>query len=281
LRTYDVHQHLWPEAFVRALERRREPPRLRGRRLELETEGSFPIDLRAHELDRRIALLDRDGIDVAVVSLPPTLETDPHPELRNAYHEGIRELADASGGRLLALAASQVREGFAGACISAAALVGGVEPLLAELESSGGVLFVHPGPPASSPAGAPAWWAAVVDYTAQMQAAYAAWLARDAIAHPRVPVVFSILAGGGPFQLERLASRGGTTGSPRPNLFVEAASYGSRALELCVEAIGVEQLLYGSDVPVIDPEPTLEAVRGLGDDVAERVLSANAAAIFA
>ena len=276
-----MHQHLWPGPFVRALERRREPPRLRGRTLELASEGTFEIDLGTHELDRRIKLLDRDEIDVAVISLPPTLETDPHEELRDAYHEGIRELVDASGGRLLALAAGEVKDGFAGVCVSAGALVTGLEPLVADLEATGGVLFVHPGPPAPAPLGAPAWWAAVVDYTAQMQAAYAAWIARDPGRHPQLPVVFAILAGGASFHVERLGSRG-VDEDPglHPALYVESASYGRRALELCLTTFGVTQLLYGSDAPVIDSAPTLAAVRNLGAEVAERVLSENPTALF-
>jgi predicted TIM-barrel fold metal-dependent hydrolase len=279
--TYDVHQHLWPESFVRALERRREPPRLRGRTLELTGEGSFEIDLGAHGLGRRLALLDRDGIDVAVVSLPPTLETEAHEELRDAYHEGIRELVGASSGRLLALAADERCDGFRGACISAGALIAGVDPLLDRLESAGGMLFVHPGPPAAAPADAPAWWAPVVDYTAQMQAAYGAWIAREAGRHRRLPVVFAILAGGGPFQLERLRSRCVEARSElHPNVYFESASYGRRSLDLCIATFGVPQLLYGSDTPVIDSAPTLAAVRGFGDAIAQRVLSENPARLL-
>jgi predicted TIM-barrel fold metal-dependent hydrolase len=279
--TYDVHQHLWPEALVRALERRREPPRLRGQTLELAGEGSFEIDLGAHELDRRIALLDRDGIDVAVVSLAPTLETETHAELRDAYHEGIRELVDASNGRMIALAAGESREGFPGCCVSAASVVAGIEPVLADVEASGGVLFVHPGPPAAAAASAPPWWAAVVDYTSQMQAAYAAWIAQGAFGHPRLPIVFAILAGGAPFQVERLGSRGvEPTAAFEPTVYFEAASYGPRALEFCLATAGAPRLLYGSDVPVIDSAPTLAAVRSLGDSVARRVLDENPTAIF-
>jgi 6-methylsalicylate decarboxylase len=279
--TYDVHQHLWPESFVRALERRREPPRLRGRMLELRGEGSFEIDLGPHELDRRLARLDRDGIDVAVVSLPPTLETEAHEELRDAYHEGIRELVGASSGRLLALAADERCEGFRGVCISAGALVAGVDPLLDRLESGGGILFVHPGPPAAAPVDAPAWWAPVIDYTAQMQAAYAAWIARERERDRRLPVVFAILAGGGPFQLERLSSLGGAAEAElHPNVYFEAASYGRRSLDLCIATFGATQLLYGSDAPVVDPAPTLAAVRSFGDTIARRVLSENPARLL-
>jgi 6-methylsalicylate decarboxylase len=262
----DVHQHLWPEPMIEALRARREPPRLRGTRLELALGGSFDVDLREHALDRFLARLDADGIDVAVVSCPPTL--GPSPDVLARYHDGIAELASASGGRLRALATDAVLDGFAGTCVAASALLDldALAPLAGELAARGGFLFVHPGPAG----GGPSWWAPVVGYTAQMQAAYAAWLGGGLERWPELPVVFAILAGGGPFQLERMESRGLDVGSA-PSVYLDTASYGCRAIGLCVAAVGREQLLYGSDVPVIDAGPTLGAVRGLGPDV-ERAL---------
>jgi hypothetical protein len=272
----DLHQHLWPEALIRALESRAEPPRIRGRRLELAGEPGGEVDYRAHSLDGRLALLDRHEIETAVVSLAPTLETEPHPDVREAYHEGILEVADESRGRLLALAAGERRPGFAGACVSATALVAGVEDLLTALEDRGELLFVHPGPPGPLPPGAPPWWPAVAGYTAQMQAAYLTWLHRDARRHPRLPVVFAILAGGAPVQLERLRSRGvDERTAMHANVFFDTASYGRRALELCLSTYGIGQLVFGSDAPVIDPGPTAAAVRGFGKAVERIVLREN------
>ena len=109
-----------------------------------------------------------------------------------------------------------------------------------------------------------------------MQRAYLAWLAHGQERWPDVSIVFSILAGGGPFQLERLGSRGVDVRSVlHRNVFFDTASYGRRALELCVETFGVEQIVYGSDVPVIDPEPTLRAVRGFGESVEKLIRCDN------
>lgn len=270
----DLHQHLWPEPLVRALERRSEPPRLRGGRLELQVEGTFDVDLREHELDARIALLDRHELDVALVSLAPTMETDGQPELVDAYHEGIAEVVRASGGRIVALASGVPLPGFAGVCVSARTLIAGCDPLLAALDLDGGLLFVHPGPPRTrAPEQAPAWWSAAVDYTAQMQAAYLAWLSRDATRFRNVAVVFAILAGGAPIQLERLRSRGVEVRSTlHPSGFFDTSSYGRRALELCLSTYGVTQLVFGSDAPVIEPGPTLAAVHAFGEAVTDIVV---------
>jgi predicted TIM-barrel fold metal-dependent hydrolase len=201
---------------------------------------------------------------------------DLQPDLAEAYHEGILELVEAAGGRLKALACAERRDGFAGACVSARRLIAGLEGLAEDLRLAGQVLFVHPGYPAESPAGAPGWWTAAVDYTAQMQAAYAAWLARGPSG---LPVVFAILAGGGPFQLERVHGRGGEIADADPNVFFDAASYGRRALGLVAEACGTGQLLHGSDTPVIDPGPTLHALAELG--LLEAAADENPARLFA
>ncbi|MBA3433379.1 MAG: amidohydrolase family protein [Actinobacteria bacterium] len=280
--TVDIHQHLWPEPLIAELSRRRQPPLLRGSILELAGERESEIDLGAHDLDARIALLDRCGIDVAVVSFPPTFGVDDLPvdeatALLDAYDSGILELSAAANGRLSAFASRAPAAGFVGVCMGAPELLDldAAAPRLDELQQSGAVLFVHPGP-AHPPSGAPPWWAAVVDYTAQMQAAYAMWHARGVERWPALRVVFAILAGGGPFQLERLRSRG-VSGREilDDNVYFETASYGRRALELCLATFGVGQLLFGSDTPVIDPEPTLDAVRGFGDAVADALCNEN------
>jgi 6-methylsalicylate decarboxylase len=280
--TVDLHQHLWPEPLLDVLARRRHPPRLSGASLELAGERSTEVDLTAHDLGTRLKLLDRCGIDVAVVSLQPTLGIEDE-ELVGAYEQGILELAGAAEGRIVPLAAGRELDGFAGVCVAATTLadLDALAPRLDEVERRGSFLFVHPGP-ARPPQGAPAWWSAVVDYTAQMQAAYAAWLAAGADRWPGLRIVFAILAGGGPFQLERLRSRG-ISGRDLlyENVYFETASYGRRALNLCLETFGVGQICFGSDAPVIDPGPTLDAVRGFGEAVADALCNVNPSRLLA
>jgi predicted TIM-barrel fold metal-dependent hydrolase len=270
--SFDVHQHLWPEQLVAALRRRNRPPCIDGDELVLG-EGTFPAELETHDLRTRLALLDAAGIDIAVVSLQPTLACDGIPELEDAYHEGILELVEAATGRLRAFAVAECREGFAGACVPAPAVVAGVDELAAELVSAGQILFVHPGPVPPPPADAPSWWPALVDYPAQMQAAYAAWLTRG---NPELRIVFAFLAGGGPFQLERLRSRGGHV--PRQAVYFDTASYGPLALRLTGEACGAGCLVFGSDAPVMDAQAAAAAAEAAG--VADDALRRNPAQLF-
>jgi 6-methylsalicylate decarboxylase len=278
----DMHQHLWPERVLDVLRRRRRPPRLDGSTLELD-EGRFELDLGAHQLARRLRELDRRGIDVAVVSLQPTLG-DPLPaELVDAYHEGILEVSRQSENRIRPLAAGAVLDSFAGTCLAASDLLvlDAAASVLDELERAGGFLFVHPGP-ARPHDGGPGWWTAGVDYPAQMLAAFGAWLAGGSARWPRIPVVFAILAGGAPFQLERLAARGlDVRVALQADVYFDTASYGRRALELCLATYGVRHIVYGSDTPVIDPTPTLRELQTFGDAVTEAVCVENPARLLA
>ena len=278
----DVHQHLWPEPFVAALSARVEPPRLAGRDLYLDGEPVWPVDLGSHELDARLSLLDQWELDRAVVSLQPTLGVERLPpgerdELFGAWEDGILDLARASGGRIVPLAARSSAEGFAGLCIPASELLDldVAAPRLDALARTGGFLFVHPGA-AGAPDGAPDWWRAVVDYTAQMQAAYASWLAAGAARWPELDVVFAILAGGAPIQLERLSGRGlDEREAMLPSVWFDTATYGRRALNLVLSTFGVDRMIFGSDIPVVDPRPGVDAVRSFGEAVANAVFSAN------
>jgi hypothetical protein len=275
-----VHRHIWPEQLLDALRRRSEPPCLRGWTLHLH-DGHYAVEPDAYGPDRCLADLDRDGIDVAVVSCPPTLGLDRVPDeeaevVLDAYHEGIREVLSATGGRLVALGMGRAAPDFVGASVSASSLLDldAIAPLLDELERDRRVLFVHPG--LASGRTSPAWWPAVVDYTAQMQAAYASWLADGIERWPDLRVLFAILAGGAPIQLERLRSRGfDVRRAFTPNVYLDTASYGRRALELCLATYGGSGLVFGSDGPVIDSRPGLEAVRGFGQAVVDALCRDN------
>jgi hypothetical protein len=272
--TYDVHQHLWPESFIAALRARESAPLLTGNEL-VTCEGRFELDLGSHAPATRLRALDDDGVDVAVLSLQPSLgldllEADDRHGLEETWVEGVGELVAASNGRFVALSPSLPRHGFAGVSVGSSVLVelDRHAALLDEVALRGAVVFVHPDAGRLPDPTRPAWWEWVVGYPARMQAAYLSWLAFGRERWPTLRVLFAMLAGGGPFQLERLARRGVDVRSALdPNVFFDVSSHGRRAIELCIETFGVSQLAYGSDTPVIDPAPTLDAVRGFGDAV--------------
>jgi predicted TIM-barrel fold metal-dependent hydrolase len=284
--TYDVHQHLWPSTLVEALAGRTSPPLLTGHKLVLD-EGSFELDPAVYGVTACLANLDRAGIDVAMVSCPPTLGIDQLDDaaaesLRAAYHEGALAAVDAAGGRMLALSMGRPQDGFVGTILAADDLadIDRLAPVLDDVDRRGTFVFVHPGP-AQPPSGAPDWWAPAIDYTAQMQRAYAAWLAHGIDRWPGVRIVFSILAGGAPFQLERMQARGfDIKNAMHPTIYLETSSYGRRALELCLATLGARQIVFGSDAPVIDSTLTLSHVRSFGQAALQALCHDNPATLL-
>jgi hypothetical protein len=283
----DVHQHIWTEPLVEALAARRELPFVRREHgltvLFMAGERPYVIDLAGEEPPRRAALALDDGLDRALVCLssPLGIESLPRREavpLLAAYQAGALALGEPFGvwGAVALEPAdpadveAALEAGCVGISLPAGAL-GSVEAItrlrgvLARLERTGAPLLVHPGPgPGAHPRpGAvgsepsladPLWWSALTRYVADMQAAWLAFLSAGRAEHPRLRVVFSMLAGLAPLHGERLSSRGGPGHlRPDPLVFYETSSYGASAVRRLAEVVGPEQLLYGSDRPVVEP----------------------------
>jgi len=69
--------------------------------------------------------------------------------------------------------------------------------------------------------------------------------------------VFAMLAGGAPLLSERLVTRGAPAVDVRdPLIFYDTSSYGPAALDAMSRQVGPDQLVYGSDRPVLEPVPT-------------------------
>lgn len=304
LRT-DVHQHLWSEPLVEALARRSTPPSIRrsGHVWELTVPGepASTIDVVGDEVATRGAVVHLDGLDVALISLSAALGVeglagDEAAEVIDGYEAGIDELptsfrAWASLPLREATAADAERaldQPYAGLCIPAGAIAtsAGLErvaPLLAVAERGAAPVFVHPGPdPFAAQPGAtaePAWFPAMTSYVAWMNAAWHTFAAIGRKLLPGVRVVFAMLAGGAPLHVERLAARGGPAARVAdPNLFYDTSSYGEQAIDAVARVVGLDQLLHGSDRPVVAPP----APPGpLGAAAWEAMTRTNPARVFA
>jgi hypothetical protein len=303
LRT-DVHQHLWSDALVAALTWRREPPLIRrsgrGWVLRLRDEPEFRFDPAEHDPRARRELLRRDGIERALlcISGPLGIEALERPAaepLLEAHNATARELGRGFG----IWGAVSLRPpdpddvdalldaGAVGISLPAGALSGpdGVDrcgALLERLERRDAPLLVHPGP---SPwraqpyadSDAPGWWPAMTRYVADMNAAWHAFAAFGRPVHPHLRVVFAMLAGGAPLHAERLVARGGPAAAVTDGgLFYDTSSYGVRAIDALVRCVGIDQLVHGSDRPVVDAtSPSL-----LGPAAREAMTSANIARLL-
>jgi len=283
----DVHQHLWTEPFLDELSRRRELPFARTERgltvLYIAGERPYVIDRETEQPACRAELVERDGLDRALLCLSSPigierLAREHAAPLLDAYLGGALSLGGPFGvWGAIALDRPDPRDvdraldrGCVGISLPAGAIasteaLAALHGVLERLERRGAPLFVHPGP-GREPRGStgartfdcslsdPLWWLALTRYVADLQAAWLAFRSAGRAAHPELRVVFSMLAGLAPLQGERLRSRGGPSElTPDPLVFYETSSYGARALGALEALVGADQILYGSDRPVVEP----------------------------
>ena len=271
----DLHQHLWPATFVELLRRRTRAPYLRDWRLVIDGEPAYEIQPRDHEVGRRIELDHRAGIGLACVSLssPLGIESLPRDEagaLLDAWHAGTADLPehfapwasvpeiepDLSGLTDL-LTGTFVGVQLPATTLGSPAAWSAVADVLRVAELCGKPVFVHPGPTEAAVA-MPSWWAPVVGYVAQLQAAWWAWHAFGGRAQfPRLRLVFAAGAGLAPVHHERLTARGGRLGPVDPGVFVDTSSYSAQGLDALTRALGIDALVLGSDRPYAEPLQSL------------------------
>jgi predicted TIM-barrel fold metal-dependent hydrolase len=300
IRRVDVHQHLWTKPLLDALAGREALPLVRRHEgltiLHSAAEQPYVIDVAAEAPARRAACVEEDGLDLALIAISSPIGIEALPreqalELIDAHLDGVARLP----GRFAAWGPvaldrpdpgevdERLRDGgCAGISVPAGALAGpdrleAIGPVLERVASHRAPLFVHPGrapgqPHAEAAFGEPLWWRALTDYVSQMQAAWLTFAGFGRRWHPELQVIFAMLAGGAPLQSERLSSRGGPPIELRdPGVFYETSSYGPAAVETLARRVGEQQLLYGSDRPVVEPVPTGR----------ERLLQARAAELLA
>lgn len=258
---------------MEALRARRAAPCLRGSTLELAGEGNYEVDRAWYDVEERATQAIDDGLDLALVSLSSplgieSLAPDEAGELLSAYHDGVLAFPAPFGGWAAACLteidpAALVREfdrGFVGLQLPATALqdAAGYDhlgPLLHVLEERSLPLLVHPGPTGElrPPASDPAWWPAIVSYVQQMHGAWFAFRAHGRPRHPRLRVCFTLLAGLAPLHGERFAARTGDRNVVDEDIFLDVSSYGTRAIDATIRALGIDALVNGSDRPYADP----------------------------
>ncbi len=280
----DMHQHIWTGPLLEALAERDQLPFIRYENglavLHSAAEQPYVIDVLSEAPNERAAQVHGDGLDRAVIAISSPIGIEALPresalELIDAYLLGVKALSSEFGfwGPIAIDGADPdevddlLNRGAVGISLAAGALAGPerldqLAPVLARISDLGVPLFVHPGrapgqQPSAAEFGEPLWWRPLNDYVFQMQAAWMAFAAFGRREHPDLRVVFAMLAGGAPLLSERLVARGG----PRieledPNTFYETSSYGPAAVGMTAALAGPDQIVYGSDRPVIEPQPT-------------------------
>ena len=293
--TIDVHQHLWPAAFLAALRARRTAPRIEGWALVLPGERPYAIDPADHDPAARAAQAAADGDELVLVAPSAALGLDRLPpeesaELAAAWLEGA--LALPAPFRAWAMAGTVAPEpaalqaaldrGAVGLEVAADVLAApdGLDrlaPLLACSTRHGARCSSIPARPgAENDARRPGWWAPVVPYVAQLHAAWWAWTDAGRDRFPALPVCFVALAGLGPLHAERHRARGGTGRPVDPLAFVETSSYGTQGVDAVIRALGIDVICHGSDRPY-----AAAAVPALGDAAVHAIRTSNPGRLLA
>ncbi|MFL5830884.1 MAG: amidohydrolase family protein [Solirubrobacteraceae bacterium] len=294
----DVHQHIWTEPLLGALTARRALPFVR--RIDGLTvlhsldEQPYVIDVAAEAPARRAALVHDDGLDLALIALSSPIGIEALPResataLIAAHLDGVRALGPefAPWGPVALddpdpyevdqlLAQGCIGISLPAGALTSRAALDALAPVLERVAARQVPLFVHPGRALGQPGcpptlDEPLWWRALTDYVAQMQAAWLTLTALGRRDHPELQIVFAMLAGCAPLLGERLAARGGPAVDLRdPLIFYDTSSYGRVAIETVARVVGSQQLVYGSDRPVV--EPTLTGREAILKTNATRIL---------
>lgn len=277
-RTIDVHAHYFPTAYLDLLDElgRGEVETRSGRA------GSWPST--ADDLERRIEAMDRAGIDVQILSIAaggPYLR-DPAAATRaaRAANDRYAEAVRARPQRLaafavlplphvepalaeLARALDELGMVGAGICTTMAGRPlndPAFDPVYAELDRRGAVLFVHPtagacGSPLLLQSGL-AWplGAPLEDAAAALQLLQAGFVRR----FPNVRVVIAHLGGLLPFVTERLdhTAERFMPGLGRPSeelkhFWYDTANGHPAALRCACDTLGADRLVLGVDYPFV------------------------------
>jgi predicted TIM-barrel fold metal-dependent hydrolase len=230
--------------------------------------------------EQRAQLVHEDGLDLALIALSSPIGIERLPraaarQLVEAHLAGVAALPDAFKAWGPAVLDEPdpddvdelLNRGCMGISLPAGALTNpaalqALSPLLERIAAHAAPLLIHPGPARNSfrkdaDLDEPLWWSALTDYLAQMHAAWLTFATAGRREHPNLVVVFAMLAGGAPLHTERVRARGGPPIELRdPNTYYDTSSYGPTAIEAMAQRVGANQLVYGSDRPVIDPAPT-------------------------
>jgi aminocarboxymuconate-semialdehyde decarboxylase len=292
----DTHTHFIPLELVDLVRRGDGPPDLsleeRDGQDPLITHENglrYPVFPLFHDADAKLEQMERDGIDVALISLTPSLLlywTPPAETLRvhRFINDAGAELARRGRGRLHLLAtvplndppaaAQELRRartqlGVVGVEIGTS--VGDVmlddpslEPFFAAAEELGTPVLVHPYTnmiAAPGPSLAGYHLANVIGNPVETFVAAARLIVGGVFdRHPKLRVQLVHAGGAFPYQLARLdhayevRSETKATAERRPsdylgNFLFDTVTFDARALAFLIELAGPEQVLFGSDLP--------------------------------
>jgi aminocarboxymuconate-semialdehyde decarboxylase len=316
----DAHTHFLTSALADALDAREEIPRLAtrdGRRFVEYAEGlAYPLLADMLDLGEKLSRMDGAGIDRAVltVNIPGVDHFEPAEAVAvaRAVNDELADIVSTNGGRLSALATLPLQAGEAAAgeldrAVSLG-LRGGMlysnvagralddpqfRPVFAKAAELDLPLLLHPTYPRAASALDVHMLVPVVGFLFDTTTA-ALRLILDGV-YDRHHELKLLLAHAGsllPYIAGRIAYEGGRLGSdagldtPAAEalrlLYTDTVCNSPAALRLALETFGGEHVLFGSDAPFWDPQPTLETIAALelGAEAEQAIFAGNALRVF-
>jgi aminocarboxymuconate-semialdehyde decarboxylase len=319
----DVHNHYYPPAFIDAL--RKGPSAIT---IEDDAEGNpvliSPGDknfaVRGHrDIDYREEVLDREGVDIQMITLttPGTTMEPPErsAELAALVNDALNEIRITRKHHFTSLATlpqnstpHSVAEfervmamGFAGvmmfaSCRGVSLYDQALWPLYERANEHGAVIHIHPNYPAGVEAMQEYWLMPLVGFLFDTTLAAAGLVFSGVVERfPRIRWVLGHLGGAIPYLVERLdrgyenypENRVNITRPPSEFLrtfYYDTVNFDTRALELAADFAGASQILAGSDYPhligsIPKMKSSIEAMRISAEDKA-KILGGNAAALL-
>lgn len=294
----DVHAHYYPQRYLELIGRPDLPPRA-------------PAALGGQDMAERLGLLDQTGIDTQVLSVsqaqPYLPDAAAAAEAAKVANEEYVGLCDAHRGRFLTFAAlplPHVHQALAE--IDRAAAIGPVvgftigcsvagrqlddpmfEPVFAELDRRGAVVFLHPVGHEETPwlAGHNLAWlvgAPFEDTAAALRLVLSGFPSR----FPGLKFIVPHLGGTVPFLLARVSRKGADDiRSGLRAMYYDTVSGSAEALASASRIYGASQLLFGTDYPYCD-EPQFRHhlsylnEAGLDTDEQDQIAGGTAAALL-
>lgn len=318
----DVHTHYLPHELVGALSARTELPRISrnpggGRYIEYGSGNGHPMLPAMSDLDTRLADMDREGIDIAVVGVNvPGVDWFPAtdgPPVARAVNDELASLPGATSGRVRPLATLPLQvpdaaaaeleraagQGFRGAMIYSNAAGtplddAALDVVFETAAATGMPLFIHPTFPLSAKAVdayalIPTVGFLVDTTTAVLRLVLGGIYER----HPDLQLILGHagsllpqLVGRIDYEALRLENGMGVLEAPPSEhlrrLHTDCVCVWPPALRSALEFLGPERMMFGTDYPFWDPRLTRDtlAATAMPEDVVERITRTNAEALF-
>jgi len=323
----DTHTHFIPMELVDLIRRGDGPPDLSVSErtgedpLIVHDNGlRYPVFPLFHDAAAKLEQMDRDGIDVALISLTPSLLLywgDPAQTLRahRFINDAGAELASRGGGRLHVIATVPLNDPRAAAQelrrargelgvvgVEIGTSVGDVmlddpwlEPFFTAAEELGTPILLHPytnmiAPPGPTLSGY--HLANVIGNPVETFVAAARLIVGGVLdRHPGLRIQLVHAGGALPYQLFRLdhayevRTETKSRAKRRPSEYLEnflfdTVTFDRRALDYLIEVAGPERVLFGSDLPFDMADLSPLGLAERGDRLADRILGENALSVY-